>query len=65
MILMYRIMKEDLNIKRELLFPEVRQSYTRGHHGHLKVQLGKPVQLLMCDRRASSLLQSTSNSSLE
>ena len=43
MILMYRIMKEDLNIKRELLFPEVRQLYTRGHH--LKVQLGKPANL--------------------
>ena len=44
MILMYRIMKEDLHIKRELLFPEVKQSNTRVRH-HLKVQLGKPANL--------------------
>ena len=38
MILMYRIINDDLNIDRELLFPD-----TRGHH--LKIDLGKPAHV--------------------
>jgi hypothetical protein len=43
MILMYRIMTEDLNIRRELLFPELKNSTARGHH--LKINHGKPSHL--------------------
>jgi len=43
MILMYRIMTEDLNISRELLFPELKNSTARGHH--LKINHGKPSHL--------------------
>jgi len=43
MILMYRIMNDDLNIKRELLFPVLKETSTRGHH--LKIDLGKPAHL--------------------
>ena len=40
---MYRIMNDDLNIDRELLFPVLKETNTRGHH--LKIDLGKPAHL--------------------
>ena len=43
MILMFRIMKEDLDIRREDLFPCARLTSTMGHN--LKVNHGKPANL--------------------
>ena len=43
MILMYRIMNDDLKIDKKLLFPVLKESITRGHH--LKIDLGKPAHL--------------------
>ena len=42
-ILMFRIMKEDLDIRREDLFPCAKLTSTRGHN--LKVNHGKPANL--------------------
>ena len=43
LILMYRIMTEDLDIKRGLMFPVLKTSTARGHH--LKINHGKPSHL--------------------
>ena len=36
-------MNDDLNIDKELLFPVLKETITRGHH--LKIDLGKPAHL--------------------
>ena len=43
MILMSRIVNDDLDIDRELLFPVFKETNTQRHH--LKIDLGKPANL--------------------
>ena len=43
MILMYRIMTQDIGISRDELFKPVKSSITRGHH--MKIHSGKPCNL--------------------
>ena len=58
MILMFRIMKEDLDIGREDLFPCAKLTSTRGHN--LKVNHGKPANLEIRRRFYSTMERVTS-----